>query len=218
MARRYVFADECGNFDFSNKPGASKYFILTTVCATDCVAGDALLRLRRELAWEGVGLESGFHATIDQQAVRNRVFALLANHDLRVDATIMEKSKAQPSIRTTDERFYQLAWYLHMKHVAPRIAHVHDELLVVSASLGTKRKRAGFHAAVRDVIRQVSPTFTFRVASWDAAGDPCLQIADYCAWAIQRKWERADDRSHKLIVNKIASEFAPFRLGSKRYY
>jgi hypothetical protein len=39
MARRYVFADECGNFDFSTKLGASKYFILTTVCAGDCAAG-----------------------------------------------------------------------------------------------------------------------------------------------------------------------------------
>jgi hypothetical protein len=26
--------------------------------------------------------------------------------------------------------------------------------------------------------------------------DPCLQVADYCTWAIQRKWERGDERSH----------------------
>jgi hypothetical protein len=218
MARRYVFADECGNFDFSAKLGASKYFILTTVCAGDCAAGDDLLRLRRKLAWEGMGLDSEFHATTDKQIVRDRVFALLANHDLRIDSTILEKAKAQPSIRVTDERFYQMAWYLHMKHVAPHIARVSDELLVVSASVGTKKKRAGFHAAVQDVIRQVSPTFTVRVAAWDAASDPCLQIADYCAWAIQRKWESADDRSHKLIADKIATEFAPFRFGPKRYY
>jgi hypothetical protein len=171
--------------------------------------GDDLLRLRRKLAWEGMGLDSEFHATTDKQIVRDRVFALLANHDLRIDSTILEKAKAQPSIRVTDERFYQMAWY---------IARVSDELLVVSASVGTKKKRAGFHAAVRDVIRQVSPTFTVRVAAWDAASDPCLQIADYCAWAIQRKWESADDRSHKLIADKIATEFAPFRFGPKRYY
>jgi hypothetical protein len=218
MARRYVFADECGNFDFTIKPGASKYFILTTVCADDCTAGDALLGLRRELAWQGIGLESEFHATDDKQAVRDRVFALLRNHDLRIDATILEKAKAQPSARATHERFYQLAWYLHMKHVAPRIAKVTDTLLVVTASLGTKKRRAGFHAAVQDVMQQVSPTFTYRVASWSAASDPCLQIADYCAWAIQRKWEGGDERSHKLIADKIASEFAPFRVGPKRYY
>jgi hypothetical protein len=218
MARRYVFADECGNFDFSRKPGASKYFILTTVCIPDCSAGDALLCLRRELAWEGIGLDSDFHATDNRQAVRDRVFALLTKHDLRVDTTILEKVKAHPSVRTTHERFYQLAWYLHMKHVAPRIIRMPDTLLVVTASLGTKKRLARFHAAVQDVIQQVSPASTRRVASWSAVSDPCLQIADYCAWAIQRKWESGDERSYRLIADKIATEFAPFRVGPRRYY
>jgi hypothetical protein len=48
----YVFADEAGNFDFSSNPGASRYFILTTVTLSgDCSLGDDLMRLRRELAW-----------------------------------------------------------------------------------------------------------------------------------------------------------------------
>src|SRR5581483_5805203 len=106
MARRYVFADECGNFDFSGKTGASKYFILTTVCVDDCAPGDALLRLRRELAWEGIGLGTEFHAAEDEQAIRDRVFALLAAHDLRIDSTILEKEKALPSTRLTEEGFY----------------------------------------------------------------------------------------------------------------
>jgi hypothetical protein len=36
--------------------------------------------------------------------------------------------------------------------------------------------------------------------------EPCLVVADYCTWAIQRKWERDDQRSHELIAGKIASE------------
>jgi hypothetical protein len=40
-----------------------------------------------------------------------------------------------------------------------------------------------------------------------AAADPCVQIADYCAWAIQRKWERADERSYRLIAGKIDHEY-----------
>jgi hypothetical protein len=54
MPDRYVFADEAGNFDFSNGQGASRYFILCTVTSTHCGAGDALLALRRELGWRGV--------------------------------------------------------------------------------------------------------------------------------------------------------------------
>jgi len=75
MSRRYIFADECGNFDFSVKSGASAFFIIVTPCIGDCSVGDALLNLRRELAWEGIGLDREFHATTDQQVVRDRVFA-----------------------------------------------------------------------------------------------------------------------------------------------
>jgi hypothetical protein len=89
---------------------------------------------------------------------------------------------------------------------------------VVGASLGTKKRRAVFHAAVADVIARTSPTTTFRVASWAGISDPCLQVADYCAWAIQRKWELGDARSHALIASKIATEFAPFAASAERYY
>jgi hypothetical protein len=36
--------------------------------------------------------------------------------------------------------------------------------------------------------------------------EPCLVVADYCTWAIQRKWERHDARSQSLLHDKIASE------------
>lgn len=218
MARLFIFADECGNFDFSHGPDASKYFILATVTATDCAVGRALLDLRRELAWEGLGLGTEFHASTDTQAIRDRVFATIAPFDFRIDATILEKEKAVPSLRASDEQFYKLAWDIHMRHLAPRIVASDDELLVVGASMGTRKRRSLFHAAIRDVVEQVSPTTSFRVASWDGASDPCLQVADYCAWAVQRKWERNDARSHVLIASKIASEVAPWETRTERYY
>src|SRR5512143_1298150 len=108
---RYVFADEAGNFDFSNAPSASRYFILCTVTADHCEAGDELLRLRRELGWKGLHLDRAFHAPEDPQAIRDEVYALLAGLDFRVDATIFEKRKALPRLRDP-QQFYKLAWYL----------------------------------------------------------------------------------------------------------
>ena len=218
MGRVYVFADECGNFDFSRKQGASRYFILTTVTLGDCGVGDALLSLRRELAFSGEGLGSEFHATADKQNIRDRVFSAIRPHRFRVDATILDKAKAQPSIRNTNARFYQMAWYLHMKYVTPKITRPGDELLVVGAALGTKAERAAFHAAVADVVGQVCDRVSGKAASWAAASEPCLQVADYCAWAIQRKWEGGDDRSYVLIEDKVVSQFQPFKHGSTTYY
>ena len=218
MGRVYVFADESGNFAFNRKPGSTKYFTIVTITLADCACGAALLALRRELAWEAVGLESEFHATTDAQAVRDQVFETLKGFPFRIDATMLEKAKAQPQLRSSDTRFYQYAWFYHMKYVMRRIVQSHDEALIVGASIGTNRQRSAFRDALNDVISQVSPTVDHRVDSWSADSDPCLQMADYCAWAIQRKWELGDSRSYDLIRDKIATEFRPFAAGPKLYY
>lgn len=217
MADRYVFSDEAGNFDFSRNPGASRYFILGTVAASDCQVGDDLLQLRRELGWRGVHLDRVFHATEDPQAVRDDVFEVLRRGDFRIDATILEKSKAQPHLQE-ERALYKMAWYLHFKHVAPTVATSSDRMFVIASSLGTKKKRANFHTAVDDVVQQVSPCSSHRVAFWPAASDPCLQVVDYCVWAIQRKWERGDSRAYDLIADKIESEFDVWSVGTSHYY
>ncbi|HVH51423.1 MAG TPA: DUF3800 domain-containing protein [Gaiellaceae bacterium] len=216
MADKYVFADEAGNFDFSSRHGATRYFVLSTVTVDDPSVGNELLALRRTLAWEGVNLDRAFHATTEQQVVRDRVYDLLADQDFRVDATIFEKRKALPRLHE-EERFYQMVWWLHFKFVAPQILSAGDRLLVTAASLGTKKKRADFHNAVRRVAQQVV-SVEHQVAFWPHESDPCLQVADYCTWAIQRKWESGDDRSHVLIADKIASEFDVWQIGETTYY
>ena len=216
--RKYIYADEAGNFDFSSNRGATRYFILTTVLVEDHQIEMEMLDLRRELVWEGYNLPGPFHASTDEQLVRNRVFDVLSLYDFRVDATIIEKCKAMPRIRPTEEAFYKHAWFYHMKYLANRVALPVDDLQVIAASIGEKRKLAGFRYGVQDVLRQTSWSNTIRVDMWPFSVDPCLQVADYCCWAIQRKWERNDDRSYSLIQDKIRSEYDLFRSGTTNYY
>jgi hypothetical protein len=217
-SRIYVFADESGNCDFSRSAGASKYYYMTTVTMSTMTAGLALQELRYELAWEGVGLRTEFHASEDEQKVRDRVFAALDGHDFRIDATILEKSKAFPHVRTTEREFYALAWAAHVKHLLPLVASADSEMLIVGASLGTKKKRRSFHDAISEVVKPVAGNDRCRVAAWEARSDPCLQIADYCAWAIQRKWEKGDERSYRLIADRIHSERDVFKHGTQHHY
>jgi hypothetical protein len=44
------------------------------------------------------------------------------------------------------------------------------------------------------------------------------QIADYCGWAIARKWESGDARSYDLIRRKIMNEFDVFQRGISTHY
>jgi hypothetical protein len=131
---------------------------------------------------------------------------------------LLEKSKAQPQTRISDATFYQYAWYYHFKHVGPRILKDADKLLITAAALGHKKTKAAFKNAVNNTVQQIASRDKWEIAFMDSALDPMLWAVDYCAWAIQRKWEANDVRSYELIANAISTEFDLWKMGQTRYY
>lgn len=218
MPNKFVFADEAGCFTFKNQKGASRYFTLCTLTTADCSLSNDLLALRRELVLSGDEGRDKLHATSDKQDVRDRVFAMMAGHEFRVDVTLLEKRKAQPQTRVDEPTFYKYAWYFHFKHVCPKLLAGGHKLLITAAALGDRKKRAAFKEGVNNTVQQIAPRERWEVSFIDSMGDPLLWAADYCAWAVQRKWELADGRSYDLIAPKIATEFDLWELGKTYYY
>jgi hypothetical protein len=149
---------------------------------------------------------------------RDAVFRTLEKHIFRIDATILEKSKAQPQTRIDEQTFYKYAWFYHFKHVAPLLLKEKEKLHITAASIGTKKTKAAFKLVLNNVLQQLIPREMWQCSFMDSAKDPMLWVADYCAWAIQRKWEARDDRSHLLIKEKISTEFNLWAVGQKHYY
>jgi hypothetical protein len=151
MASVILFGDEAGNFDFSGRPGASRYFILATATTGDWQAGDRLQALRRRLAWRGIHLGGVLHATEDPQAIRDEVLATLGRCELRVDATIIDKQTVPAELRDV-HALYRHAWHRHFGRIAGDIAGPGDRLLAVASTLGTRKRRGAFHLAVDDAV------------------------------------------------------------------
>lgn len=217
----YVFADEFGNFDFRRRPGATKYFAVGTVTLYDdepAALRHDIHELRTQMAWQGIGLDSSFHCSEDLQAVRDLMFQLLLQHPVRIDVTLLEKSKAQPQVRSTKSRFFKYAWYYHFKYLAQRRLAANDRLLISAAELGTKAERAAFRSGVQDVAGQVAYHLPRQVAFWPYKSEPCLWAADYGLWAVTRKWERGDDRSYLQMISKIDSNYDLWSAGQTHYY
>ena len=220
--RNYIYADESGNFDFSGHQQATRYFMLVSVALEENAIApleNDLRHLQRELAWDGYALPKGFHATTDKQYVRNRVFDVLSRHGFRIDATIIEKRKVNPALHNTNERFYGFAWYAHLTGLVTALGGSYDELLITAASLTSKMAEA-FRSEVAIAERRLPANAVMKCDVADAASNPMLQVADYCAWALRRKWEREppDTRFHTRIRSKIVTEYDLLGNSSTRYY
>ena len=221
VSRKFVYLDESGNFDFRLRQDASSYFAIgSAIFDTEfdvVYAETAMHALHRQLMWEGLTVGDGFHAQPDSPLIRGRVFALLPSMNFRFDVTVLDKRKAQPKLRTTDETFYKYAMYYHLRHVLRRDLSDGDELVVVAASVGTSKKRKGFHQAVREVVEQCAQLNEWRAAAVRDDALPGLQVADYCLWGIMRDLEQGDPSYRDRVPHK-ASEFQLFERGSTLYY
>lgn len=218
MPKLYLFADEAGCFSFTRQPNVSRYYIVCTVVMPSCDIGTQLFDLRRQLVWDGAPVKDYFHATTDKQAIRDAVFNVIMKADFTVQATVMDKAKAQPQTRISEEMFYQYGWHYHFNYSSKKYLGEDSELMITVASLGTKKKRTAFEDAVRSVVRSKIKSSQWVSAFWPCQTDPCLQIADYCTWAIQRKWERGDSRAYDLIKDRINYEYDLWAHGTKYYY
>jgi hypothetical protein len=175
--------------------------------------------LRDELAWRSHGLDSTFHATTDKQHVRDQVFTVLSHLDFRFDVTLLEKRKAQPQVRNSEQTLFKYAWFYHLKFNAPQMFMEGDEALIVAAELGSKRKRQAFRDVIEDVLKQcVLYRVKRTLAFWRDESDFALQAVDYLTWAVTRFYERNDSRSYDLIKDKVTTTYDLFGSGTTYYY
>jgi hypothetical protein len=191
----YLFLDEGGNLDFS--PSGTRFFTLTSVAMTRPF--DVLLplaQLKYDLIEEDRNIER-VHASEDRQAVRDRVFAILQSHlhDVRIDSIIVEKCRADPSLHD-EVRFYpaMLGTLLEGVLSSYTAAEVWQVIVVTDRIPVSKRRRAvekAIKPALAGMLAHPAPYRVLHHASCSSAG---LQVADYCNWAIYRKWDRGDMR------------------------
>jgi len=215
----YIFLDEAGNLDFS--PTGTKYFLLGALTKERPFhAYKELTELKYDLAELGLDLEY-FHAAEDNQATRNRVFDIVRGNlgGVRVDALVVEKCKTGPAMRA-EEQFYPrmlgcLLDYILKQHDLS----LYREVIVFTDTLPVQKRRTALEKAVKTTLAAVLPsTARYRLLHHASKSNLDLQIADYCTWAIYRKWNSGDARSYQHIQSAVTSEFDIFRTSTTRYY
>jgi GTP-dependent phosphoenolpyruvate carboxykinase len=109
--------------------------------------------------------------------------------------------------------------YLIRYVLEPRNLKDYEEVIVITDSIPVSRKREAIEKAVKQTLSRMLPNGTrYKILHHASKSCTGLQVADYCNWAIFRKWERGDLRSYELIRSGIRSEFDIFKSGQRYYY
>ncbi len=217
--RLYIFLDEGGNLDFS--PSGTQFFTISSVTKIRPFRiAPSLDSLKYDLIEGGLDIEY-FHASEDKQHVRDRVFDIIQRNlsALHIDSLIVEKRKTGPALLQPVQFYPRMLGYL-LRHVLNNHALAGIvEVIVITDQIPVQKKRRAVEKAVKITLRAMLPAgVRFRVMHHSSKSAQGLQVADYCNWAVFRKWERGDTRSYGLIQAGIRSEFDIFRTGTRYYY
>ena len=216
----YVFVDESGNYDFSKK--GTKHWVLTSLITTNITQGLAeLYELKHRIIDQGIDIEM-FHAAEDRQAVRDLVFPIVAKmDDARIDAVVVDKRKAAPSIQPL-KRFYPMMVESLLKYPfdergidAARFSKV---FIFLDRAAARANEREALKKAVKEYVGKHLETTPYVICMHSSASHHYLQLVDYACWAIYVKWERGETRPYKTIKHLIKSEFEIFRRGPVEWY
>ena len=215
----YVFLDESGNLDFSLS--GTRFFVLTSVSMNRPFhLNDALESYKYELLERGLEQEY-FHCSEDNPSVRSRVFSIISGGlaDLQVDSVIVEKSKTEPSLRA-DGRFYPEMLGHLLSSVLSRPSHRNaQEVIVITDNIPLQRRRRAIEKAIQSTLAAMLPSGArYRILHHNSRAHYGLQIADYCCWAVFRKYERANDVAYNHFSPAIHSESDIFETGTTHYY
>lgn len=215
----YIFLDESGNLDFSDS--GSRYFVLTSVSTRRPFPfSSALDEFKYDCLESELDIQS-FHCAEDRQRVRNKVFAIIGANlgSLRVDSLIVEKRKTGPALRE-ETRFYpEMLGYL-LKYVLPGESQPGTAITVITDRLPLQRKRRAIEKAIKGALASMVPLSlpSYRILHHESKSHYGLQVADYCCWAVAKKWGSKDLRSYNLIRPAVQSEFEIFQSGTRYYY
>jgi hypothetical protein len=156
-----------------------------------------------------------FHAKDDLPEVRREVFDLLLGipfrfyaviRDKRVIVTkVLEHNRKKPNYRYHPNQLYDRC----ISQLFKERLHKHDGYKIYFAKRGSADRTAALSKAIEAArtafykkwgVAGTAPIEILPAYSKDVTG---LQVADYCLWALQRLYERGEDRFLSLIALKV---------------
>jgi hypothetical protein len=152
-----------------------------------------------------------FHAKDDLPEVRREVFKLLQHHSLRFSAVVRNKQTVLDYVRTRNQRDPKYRYkaddlYDHtVRRLFKERLHKHEGYCIRFAIRGNAHRTAAFREALEQARerfaqeRGVTVISKLDVKADYPTGEVALQAVDYFLWALQRVFEKREDRFLELL-------------------
>jgi len=219
MPTLHIYLDESGDFKFSHK--GSRYLVFAAAWTYDPLPlAQDLNDLRFSLLRDGHDIPE-FHAQNDQTFNRDRVFDLLVDHsNWQFAAIVIEKSKVWPYFHEP-WRLYPRFMRMLVRFIIPsKLEPETENVLVFTDALSVGKYKEKAKKAFRSESHTRLPNhISLHCFHHDNRSNYWLQVVDYCAWSIARKWNQEKlDEYQKIMPRLAAYELDVLQRVHQRFY
>lgn len=164
-----------------------------------------------------------FHAKDDCPEIRYEVFKLLK--DLPFSCNIVIARKTEKVFNKFNGNTQELYDSL-ITHLFKNILQLSNNNYIYIATRGSKKRQAPLEEAIHNAILYTEANLNYhldstqRILPQTPSGELCLQIVDYCNWAIQRVFTQKDMRYYNYLKEKfgLIVDLNDYKKGWKNFY
>ena len=226
----YIFVDEAGDMDFSNK-GSKHYLFNFLVKKRPFQLHEYISNYRYELLEKNLDplLKSRinieyFHANNDNKYIKSELFDIISTFDedsIKVYSYILEKEKVHPDKRELKEDFYINNLIFSIEKLLKKL-DIHSNFIIITDNLpvsnNRKRQEKALKTGIAKYIKENKLNLRYDIFHHCSASSSNLQIIDYIGWAINKKYEYSDDSYYQKIKKYILDEDVVTKNRGKKYY
>lgn len=221
---QYFFVDEAGDPTFYDKYG--RFIVGKEGCSKILLLGfikthnpeplrQAIMRLHDEVKndqyFKGISsikkTNLVFHAKDDAPEIREKVYKTIVDLDFKAEFVVARKIENIFKVRHKGKEnlFYD---DLTVKLFKNKL-HLSEQSHIYFAVRGSKTRQVPLEEAIQVAKNSFENEHKIKVDSQilifpqSPYGEPCLQIADYMNWAIQRAFIKKEDRYYKFMESKV---------------
>jgi hypothetical protein len=200
----FVFVDEAGDLGFT--PRSSRFFIIAYVMLDNPErVRITMRRLKRALRKKGQKINEFKHSK-DDPKIRRAVFDVISKIPMSAGAVVIDKSYVKKDLR--DKKIILYNYLIADKIASSLLSSGASKAVLILDRCMSKEARDHFNEYfVRKVFwKEIEVNKSCRIVDIkhiNSYNEPNLQIADYIAGALFRKFERGIEDEYLLIKHVI---------------
>ena len=193
---KYIFIDESGDL---GRYGTN-YFTIACVVVNDPKYLERIMKkLRRRRLKKALKELPEIKANNSNRIIREYVLRLISRAPCEIFAIVVDKSKIMPNLFDVKDRLYNFLCRILLTEIkSSDVMHV-----VIDKKHTNTLIRENFNEYIKNMMKQRKSVGNISIRHLSSYSSQSLQVVDFVAWSINRKFNYGDDLYYSIIKHKI---------------